>query len=172
MASDIDGFDLVDPQSYTSGAPHDTWRRLRAKSPVHRCEPPGYRPFWAITKHADIAEVSKQPDKFLSSPGIILLPEAREQIIERDGGAFDQMETIIQMDPPKHRTFRKVGSPWFTPNAVKQLDARNAQAQRDRLDACVARALRRCEGAHGRYDCFWDPIEPNGYIRNDAKSAL
>ena len=32
--------------------------RLRAEDPVHWCEPPQYRPFWAVTKAAHITEVS------------------------------------------------------------------------------------------------------------------
>ena len=28
------------------------------------------------------------------------------------------MRTIIEMDPPQHRSFRKVASPWFTPRAL------------------------------------------------------
>ncbi len=62
-----DGFDLIDPGSYADhGAPHDAWTQLRRESPVHRCEPAGHEPFWAITRHADICEISKQPDKFLN----------------------------------------------------------------------------------------------------------
>ena len=50
--------------------PHELFTRLRAESPVHRCEPPGFEPFWAITKYADIFEISTSPDRFASGPGI------------------------------------------------------------------------------------------------------
>ena len=63
---------LMDPHAYgRDGYPHELWRRLRRESPVHWCESPELVPFWAITKHAHICEVSKQPDKFLSGPGIV-----------------------------------------------------------------------------------------------------
>ena len=39
------------------GYPHDVWTRLRAEAPVARIEAPGFKPFWAITRHADIMEV-------------------------------------------------------------------------------------------------------------------
>jgi len=55
-----DGRDLVDPAAYAeNGAPHETWARLRRESPVHRCAPAGFEPFWAITKHADVSAISK-----------------------------------------------------------------------------------------------------------------
>ncbi|HTD49867.1 MAG TPA: cytochrome P450, partial [Acidimicrobiia bacterium] len=53
--------DLVDATRYAcDGYPHETWRRLRAETPVARFAPEGYEPFWAITKHADILEIAKQ----------------------------------------------------------------------------------------------------------------
>lgn len=115
------GLDLIDPRSYaTQGVPHDVWTRLRRESPVHRCEPSGYESFWAITKHADICEISKQPDRFLSSRGIVIMND--DQIkIRSSGQGLAAMRTIIEMDPPEHRKFRKVASPSFTPRAMKAL---------------------------------------------------
>ena len=58
-----DGLELIDPASYgAQGPPHETWTRLRAESPVHLCEPPGFGPFWAITKHEDICRIGKDPE--------------------------------------------------------------------------------------------------------------
>ena len=52
-----DGLELISSIGYAEhGTPHETFRRLRQESPVHRCAPPGFEPFWAITKHADIIE--------------------------------------------------------------------------------------------------------------------
>ena len=51
------------------GPPHELWTRLRAESPVHYCEPTDFEPFWAVTKYADIFEISTHPERFLSEPG-------------------------------------------------------------------------------------------------------
>ena len=129
-----DGFDLIDPGSYADhGAPHDAWTQLRRESPVHWCEPAGYEPFWAITRHADVCEISKQPDKFLSSPGIVLLSDEQKKVRE-SGEGIAAMRTIIEMDPPEHRSYRKVSSPWFTPRAVNRVDAAVRKSARELVD--------------------------------------
>jgi len=65
---DVDPLDLVDPDRYAkSGYPHALWTRLRADAPVSRFEPPGFQPFWAITRHADIVAISSQPERFSSA---------------------------------------------------------------------------------------------------------
>ncbi len=118
-----DGLDLVSSLAYaTKGVPHELWTRLRAESPVHRCTPHGFEPFWAITRHADICEISKQPDQFSSASGIAMIPEVQEKAVREQNQGLGAMRVIIEMDPPEHRSFRKVASPVFTPKAVKAVD--------------------------------------------------
>lgn len=132
-----DGFDLIDPDGYAaSGPPHAAWTALRRHSPVHRCEPREYPPFWAITRHAHICEVSKQPETFLSQPGIVH-PRTSQQIDRSQG--VGAMRTIIEMDPPEHRSYRKVASPWFTPRAMDRIDDAVQQSARELVDALAGR---------------------------------
>jgi cytochrome P450 len=132
-----DGFDLIDSGSYVaSGPPHDAWTALRRHSPVHRCEPRDYPPFWAITRHAHICEMSKRPDQFLSEPGIV--HPRSDQVVDRSEGV-GAMRTIIEMDPPEHRSFRKVASPWFTPRAMDRIDAAVKQSARELVDGLAGR---------------------------------
>jgi cytochrome P450 len=57
----MDGLRLVEPRAYAEqGYPHAEWKALRTL-PLTHFEPPGWQSFWAITKHADVIEVSKQP---------------------------------------------------------------------------------------------------------------
>ena len=54
-----DGYDLIDPKPYgDAGTPHASLASLRRHDPLHLCEPAGYAPFWAVTKHADVFELS------------------------------------------------------------------------------------------------------------------
>jgi hypothetical protein len=139
----IDGFNLIDPSGYEEkGHPHASWTALREASPVHRCEPDGYSPYWAVTRHADICSISKTPAVFLSSPGIVHVLGGR--IRDRDSG-IGSMRTIIEMDPPQHRVYRKVASPWFTPNALGRLDEAVEASARELVDELA--------GASGEGEC-------------------
>jgi cytochrome P450 len=114
----IDPLHLIDPASYAErDYPHEAWKTLREEAPLHHFDAPGWQSFWAVTKHADIVEISKQPEIFLNAPGMTIM---------RDRGSVQegqqQIRTIIQMDPPDHRKFRAVASPYFTPRALKSLD--------------------------------------------------
>ena len=58
------GFNLVDPDDYAAhGYPHEIWTRLRREDPVHWWDETDGMPFWAITKHADIVTIGKQPER-------------------------------------------------------------------------------------------------------------
>lgn len=143
-----DGFELVDPHYYgDNGPPHDIWTQLRNESPVHWCDNEQLHPFWAITRHADICTISKQPDLFLSYPGIMLVPADRD--IDRSEG-IGAMRTIIEMDPPQHRSYRKVASPWFTPRALNRLDAEIEKSARELVDRLAG------DGGEGECDYATD----------------
>ena len=43
---------------------HEAFRWLRANNPLGRAELEGIYPFWVVTKHADILEISRQNDLF------------------------------------------------------------------------------------------------------------
>ena len=126
----IDGLRLIDPAAYAQhGYPHDEWTQLRRESPVQFFDPPGWLSYWAVTKHADIVEVSKQPEIFLNGPGMTMV-RARSG----DDKVQQQIRTVINMDPPVHRKYRKVGSPYFTPRAMHQLDSLVAETARKLVD--------------------------------------
>ena len=60
---------LADPTAYADDYRlHTALTHLRANNPVAWVDNPPYRPFWAITKHADIIEIGKQPEVFLNAP--------------------------------------------------------------------------------------------------------
>jgi cytochrome P450 len=115
----IDPMVLVDAAGYQAhGYPHAAWKALRESSPVHWCEPPGYRPFWAITRHEDVRFLSTHPDRFLSAPRTILFSEQLEAMT----GAM-QPRTLINLDPPEHRDYRAIAAPFLKPSAIRSLEA-------------------------------------------------
>jgi len=117
----IDGLDLISPAHYgEAGPPHPQWRELRSQ-PLTYVEPPGFENFWAVTRHADIIEISSRPEDFCNGEGIVLLTD--EQAYKRANPEIPMlMKTIIEMDPPDHRIFRKVASGYFTPRGIERLD--------------------------------------------------
>jgi cholest-4-en-3-one 26-monooxygenase len=111
MTIDVDVLELVDPERYARrGYPDDVWTRLRAEAPVAYFEPDGFEPFWAITKHADVLEIARQPLRFSSAQGISLRPA---------GVVFPPSEMVVMLDPPRHGPMRRVANPRFTPRAVR-----------------------------------------------------
>jgi cytochrome P450 len=130
----MDGLRLIEPRAYAEhGYPHAEWKALRAR-PLTYFEPPGWQAFWAITKHADVIEVSRQPERFLNGPGMTLIRKRDET----GQGSFMQMRTIINMDAPDHRKYRKVASPWFTPRALRRLDPLVEATARELVDSLGA----------------------------------
>ena len=135
--------DLMDVTAYgKKGVPHDLWTKLRNEDPLFWYAQPGHTPFWAVTKYADIMEISSQPDIFSNEAGgiVVLNDEQIKSYLETGGSGsqLGEMRTIITMDPPEHRTYRKVASGYFTPKGVTNLDAivrDSADAVFDNLDA-------------------------------------
>ncbi|MCE2390766.1 MAG: cytochrome P450 [Proteobacteria bacterium] len=135
MTLDIDPNSLIHPRSYgAAGQPHEAWTQLRAQAPVWLCEPDNYPSFYAITRHADITDISGRPEVFSNSDGIAFL--SLRQLEERKTGPspLAQMRTIIEMDPPEHRDFRKVASGFFTPRSIGRLDAVVNECARQHVD--------------------------------------
>jgi cytochrome P450 len=119
VVTTVDPLKLIDPACYSRfGLPHEEWTYLRNEAPVEHFDAPGWPAFWAITKHADIVEISKLPEVFLNEPGMTM---ARSKTLSDDGQSVPPIRTIINMDPPEHRKFRQVASPYFTPRAMKNL---------------------------------------------------
>lgn len=126
----IDPLDLALPERFGEhGFPHDTWTKLRAEDPVHWCEPEGYRPFWAVTRHADIKEISSHPERFSSRPRLTLTPKAIEdEMLTAFPDAADQggmpLRMLVTMDPPEHRDYRALAGPYFRPRVIANLETR------------------------------------------------
>jgi cytochrome P450 len=109
-------FHLVHPQHYAArGYPHPVWTRLRREDPVHWWDRTEGIPFWAITKHADIVTIGRDPERFHNGPRLVIDHEPEQPNL------FPP--TLIQIDPPKHTIYRKLINKRFTPGRLRPLHA-------------------------------------------------
>jgi len=119
--------DLVGAEHYArNGYPHTEWTWLRQHAPVFWYDRPDVNPFWAITKHADIIEIGKQPTVFLNAP--------RVAVFTNDLPPPAEGRHLLNMDPPDHARYRRVTSHWFTPRGVRAMDDKVARVTADVID--------------------------------------
>ncbi len=95
---------------------------LRAQRPISWHRPvtnglfadPNDQGFWAITRHADLVEVTRRPQDFLSGEGIMFESMPKELL--------DAGQGFIAMDPPRHTKIRRLMAAAFTPKQLARID--------------------------------------------------
>ena len=124
---------FTDPMAYADEAKlHAALGHLRAHAPVAWVDVPSYRPFWAITKHADVMAIERDNTLFTNSPRPVLMTrEADEQ------QAAVGINTLIHMDDPQHRVVRAIGADWFRPKAMRALKIRVDELAKRFVDAMM-----------------------------------
>ena len=138
---------LVDPAAYANHRIHEAYRWLRANNPVGLAEPEGYDPFWVVTKHADILDVSRQNTLFKNAERSTTLADkgAIKRAIEITGGSPNMVYSLVQMDAPDHPKLRALTQGWFMPQNIRKLEAHIRDIARHAVD-------RMCAGGSGRCD--------------------
>ena len=111
---------LADPTAYSDeDRLHSALTQLRAHAPVAWVDTPPYRPFWSITKHADIMEIERANTLFTNSPRPVLVTAEGDELQAGIG-----VSTLIHMDDPQHRDVRAIGANWFRPKAMRAMKVR------------------------------------------------
>jgi cytochrome P450 len=99
-------------------------RWLRANNPVGLVEIDGYDPFWLLTRHQDVYEVSRQNSRFQNADRpITVVGRAGEAAMWAKTGKPHLVRTLLNMDEPDHLKFRRVIQGWFTTPKLKALEA-------------------------------------------------
>lgn len=113
---------ICDPATYADEQLcHDAFTHLRRTDPMHWCEPRDYRPFWAVTRHADIMAVELDKRNFLNGPRQFLVTKADEQMLLEQTGDTNFARNLVAMDDPDHAAYRALTADWFTAKSVKAL---------------------------------------------------
>ncbi|WP_445187594.1 cytochrome P450 [Pseudonocardia sp. Cha107L01] len=111
---------------------HETFKWLRENKPVSWHGPPealdpnldNAQGYWSVVKHADIREVSRNPQVFSSAEGVFL-------------DDFPQLETMLSFivtDAPRHTSFRNIISVAFTPKHIKKVEEDTRRTVREIID--------------------------------------
>jgi cytochrome P450 len=116
------GVVFLDPTAYAHEERfHEACTVLRREAPVHRVEGSGFNPFWALTRHAEVLEVERDNERFINAPRPLL---QRAFLDERDEREGRPLRTLIHMDDPDHRVYRKLAADWFHPRSLRIMEDR------------------------------------------------
>jgi cytochrome P450 len=116
---------LADPTAYADDERlHTALTHLRANNPVAWVDNWPYRPFWAITKHADIMAIERDNQLFINEPRPLLTTSEGDDIAKAQLESGMGLRTLIHMDDPHHRKVRTIGADWFRPKAMRDLKVR------------------------------------------------
>jgi cytochrome P450 len=111
----LEEIDLTRSETYRNGFPHEIFATLREQAPVWRHpETSGFdqtlgEGFWVLSRYAEIRDVNRQADRFLSCKGPGL---------GYDGTGF----MLTDMDGQAHIRQRKLISSGFTPRMTRRLE--------------------------------------------------
>ena len=104
-------------------AREEGFAELRATAPVswHRQpesqllpESEGTGGYWAVVRYEDVREISRDPERFCSSRGV-MFEDIPAELLEAS-------QSFLAMDDPRHAKLRKLVAEAFKPRAVKRID--------------------------------------------------
>jgi cytochrome P450 len=133
---------VISPEGHLDdGRLHAALALLRADAPVYWVECPGMRPFWLVTRHADVTAVERRGAPFIAAPRSVLSTTAGEAVMRQVCGRPEVLRSLFQMDLPEHRVYRSLTTPWFSPSAIAKLESLVTRS----AEAAVARVAGRRE---------------------------
>jgi cytochrome P450 len=134
VSSDLDSLLLAEHELWADGPPHEAFKQMRSKCPIHWTERvteyPDERGFWSVTTAEDIHAVSRDWQTYSSAHGVTAVSEVFP--VELVQAMF------IGMDPPKHDRLKALFQAGFTPKRIA--------AHEDEIRAIVIDVLDRVQG--------------------------
>ncbi len=126
----LDDINLSDPSFWDLPNPvrDAAFRTLRRERPVAFFEEPELDPavamfipkgagYYAVTRHAEVAEVSRNPDVYSSARGATSIQDMPVELLEFFG-------SMVNTDDPRHALLRRVVSTAFSPRTIKRMEER------------------------------------------------
>lgn len=132
----------------------DRWHALMAEvrrsGPVLRVEFPGFEPYWALTRYAEVQAVSRDNDTWHNTSRSVLMADAEYQGMLAAG--IPAPRTLVHLDGTEHRDHRQVANDWFKPAAVRH--------RQPRIDALAELFVQRLRDLGGECDFAKDIAQP------------
>ncbi len=128
---------ILTPRAYAEDAPvHEAFAWIRANAPLAQAHVEGTYPFWVVSRHADILEISRQNELFRSGemPTTFTTIEGDQIVRKLTGGSPHLLRTLVQMDAPDHAKYRLLTQAWFLPQNIRGLEARIREIARAHVD--------------------------------------
>ncbi len=108
--------DLLNPDNFVSGPPHEQFRLLRREAPVFwQTNARGGEGCWAVTRYKDIWKISLDQATFSSAKRGTILRDWNEEEFQGTQGL------LINMDPPRHTKHRRIVNLGFSPKMVNRM---------------------------------------------------
>lgn len=149
--TDPRGLIFITPEAFTDMESwHAVAAELRQESPVLRVEAEGWQPFWAITKHADVFDVSRRSDVFFNTEKSAPGPDLQYDMLQAFG--IELPRTLVHLHGDIHNKLRQVTNDWFKPAAVRRLQPA--------IDAIADDYVRKLEEMGGTCDFAADIAVP------------
>ncbi len=103
--------EVTDPSLYLDGIPEERFAEMRATTGLmwHPYQDGG---FWAVTRHADVKEVSRNSEIFSSAIG-------HTNLWDSEADALEARRSLIDTDAPDHTRLRRLIAKSFTPKNVR-----------------------------------------------------
>src|SRR5277367_1344881 len=87
--------------------------------------------YYALTRHAHIAEASRHPEIFQSGHGAT-------SIVDLPAEMLDFFGSMINMDNPRHARLRRIVSAAFNPRMIKSIEERIERVADEVIDRVAA----------------------------------
>jgi cytochrome P450 len=127
--SDLDAVDVPDRENWEKGPPHELFKELRGRCPVHWSEIheyPNEDGFWSLSRADHVREVSLDWETYSSERGGVT---GLTHVVPLEL----QQSMFIAMDPPKHDRLKMLFQRGFTPKRIAEHE--------DRIRAIVEKVL-------------------------------
>jgi cholest-4-en-3-one 26-monooxygenase len=119
---DLAQINLLDPDRFVEGVPHEWFTYLRQHAPVYKHpEPDGGPGFWVITRYDDVVAINRDGQTYASE-------QSRGGVVQFEDAAAAQDLTaqgrmMLTMDAPDHTRYRSLVNRGFTPRMINALHA-------------------------------------------------